>query len=164
VLVVVNEELIFRGYGFDTLEEALGTPGTIAISVPLFALNHGPGWKRFIGFTMAGLLLALLRLGTGNLWLAGGFHLAWNLAQQALFGPPDGSPSIRPLQLHGPPAWVGRPGYPDPGWLQVLAFTLLAALAGAWLRQKRAAEGSDGCAAPSGVGILIRDDAAAGPR
>jgi membrane protease YdiL (CAAX protease family) len=147
------EEIIFRGYGFDTLEEALGTPGAIAISVPLFALNHGPGWKRFVGFSMAGLLLAFLRLGTGNLWLAGGFHLAWNLVQQALFGPLDGPPSIRPLQLHGPPAGVGRPGRPDPGWLQILAFTLLAALAGVWLRQKRAAERSDGCATPSGVGI-----------
>lgn len=134
-LLVFNEEQIFRGYGFDTLRAALGTPGAMVVSVPLFALYHGRGVKRFLGLGTAGLFLTLLRLGTGNLWLAAGFHFAWNLAQEGFFGPVNGPPSLRPLHLHGPVAWIGRPGHPDPGWLQIIATTLMVILAAGWPRR-----------------------------
>lgn len=132
-MLVFDEEMVFRGYGFDALVEALGLPGALAVSSGLFARYHGPGWKRFLGLSIAGLLLAFLRLRTGNLWLVGGFHYGWNIAQKSIFGPPDGAPSLRPLQVHGPAEWVGRPGHPEPGWLQILSLTLLAAMAGGWL-------------------------------
>lgn len=128
--LVFNEEIVFRGYGLDTLTEAFGQRGALAVSIALFARYHGPGWKRFLGLSLAGLLLALLRLRTGNLWHVAGFHLGWNVAQKSIFGPPDGAPSLRPLQLHGPEAWVGRPGHPDPGWLQILTTASMAAVAG----------------------------------
>jgi membrane protease YdiL (CAAX protease family) len=131
--VVFNEEVIFRGYGLDTLRAAIGLPAAVAISSALFAGAHGAGWKRFLGLGTAGLFLALLRLRTGNLWLAAGFHWGWNVAQISLLGPEDGPPSLRPLRLHGPEAWVGKPGEPDPGWLHILATVALAALAGAAL-------------------------------
>lgn len=108
--------MIFRGYWLDTLRAAFGTPTALAIAVPLFARYHGSGWKRLLGVSAAGLLLAFLRLGTGNL-LAAGFHYGWNIAQKSIFGPEDSTPSLRPLRLHGPEAWGGRPGYPEPGWL-----------------------------------------------
>lgn len=136
-VLVFNEEVIFRGYGLDTLEEAFGLPIALAISVPLFARYHGPGWKRFLGLSAAGLLLAFLRLRMGNLWLVGGYHFGWNVIQKSIFGPPDGAPSLRPLQLHGPEAWVGRPGHPDPGWLQIIASALIAGIAGATLWRSR---------------------------
>jgi len=137
-VLVFNEETIFRGYGLDTLRAACGLPAALAISVPLFARYHGPGWKRFVGLGAAGLLLTLLRLRTGNLWLAAGFHWGWNVAQLSLFGPKEGAPSLRPLHLHGPDAWVGRPGEPDPGWLQILTTVVMAALAGMELKRSRA--------------------------
>lgn len=133
--LVFNEEMIFRGYGLDTLQQALGPTGGLALSITLFARYHGPGWKRFLGLSAAGVLLALLRLRTGNLWLVAGYHLGWNVAQKSIFGPPDGAPSLRPLQLHGPEAWVGRPGHPDPGWLQILTTVVMAAIAGIALWQ-----------------------------
>jgi lincosamide nucleotidyltransferase len=43
----------------------------------------------------------------------------------------------RALELHGPEAWVGRPGHPDPGWLQILATLLMTAVAGSWLWRRR---------------------------
>lgn len=135
--LVFNEEMIFRGYGLDTLEQALGLPGALALSTALFARYHGPGWKRFLGLSLPGLFLAFLRLRTGNLWLAAGFHLGWNVTQKSLFGPPDGAPSLRPLHVHGPVAWVGRPAHPEPGWLQTLTFGALALIAGAMLRRSR---------------------------
>lgn len=136
-VLVFNEEMIFRGYGLDTLRAAFGLPAALSLSVPLFARYHGPGWKRFLGLSTAGLLLALLRLGTGNLWFAAGFHYGWNIAQKSIFGPEDSTLSLRPLQLHGPEAWVGRPGHPDPGWLQILATLLMTAVAGMWLWRRR---------------------------
>lgn len=137
-VLVFNEEMIFRGYGLDTLRAAFGTPTALAISVPLFARYHGSGWKRLLGLSSAGLLLAFLRLGTGNLWLAAGFHYGWNIAQKSIFGPEDSAPSLRPLRLHGPEAWVGRPGHPEPGWLQIVSTIIMATVAGGWLWRKRA--------------------------
>lgn len=135
--LVFNEEQIFRGYGFDTLRRALGLPAAIALSTALFARYHGPGWRRFLGLSLPGLFLTFLRLRTGNLGLAAGFHFGWNVAQKSIFGPPDGAPALRPLQLHGPAAWVGRPGHPEPGWLQVITFALLALIAGARVWRSR---------------------------
>jgi len=132
-----DEEMVFRGYGLDTLRAALGLPGALALSIALFARYHGSGAKRFLGLSAAELLLALLRLRTGNLWLVSGFHLAWNLMQKAVFGPPDGAPSLRPLHIHGPAAWVGHPGHPEPGWLQILWTLEMAATAGAELWRSR---------------------------
>jgi hypothetical protein len=100
-LLVSNEELIFRGYGLDTLRAAFGLPVALAISVPLFARYHGPGWKPFLGLSTVGLFLAFLRLGTGNLWLAAVFHYGWNIAQKSIFGPEDSAPSLRPLRQGG---------------------------------------------------------------
>lgn len=135
--LVFNEEMVFRGYGLDTLHEALGLPAALAVSIALFARYHGPGWKRFLGLGAAGVLLALLRLRTGNLWLVAGYHLGWNVAQKSVFGPPDGPPSLRPLHIHGPAAWVGRPAHPDPGWLQILTTGIMALIAGIDLWRSR---------------------------
>lgn len=129
--LVFNEEMVFRGYGLDALTDALGQRGGMALSIALFARYHGPGWKRFAGLSTAGTLLTLLKLRSGELWHAAGFHWGWNVAQKSIFGPPDGAPSLRPLRLHGSEAWVGRPGHPDPGWLQIIATALLALAAGA---------------------------------
>ena len=133
--LVFNEEMVFRGYGLDTLTEAFGQRGALALSIGLFARYHGPGWKRFLGLSLAGALLALLRLRTGNLWHVAGFHWGWNITQKAIFGPSDGAPSLRPLQLHGPPEWVGRPGHPDPGWLQIATTAVMTVVAGLAFRR-----------------------------
>lgn len=143
---VFNEEVIFRGYGLDTLRLAVGLPTAVTISTALFARAHGPGWKRFVGLGAAGLFLTLLRLKTGNLWRAAGFHWGWNVAQISLLGPEDGPPSLRPLHLHGPEGWVGKPGEADPGWLQILATLALVAIAGGALgyqQGRRAMEQAD---------------------
>jgi Type II CAAX prenyl endopeptidase Rce1-like len=124
--IVINEELVFRGYGLDTLRVAAGLPGAVAISTALFAVYHGLEPRQLLNTGVAGILLTVLRLGSGKLWLGAGCHFGWNSMQTAVFGPTSGPPSLRPLHLHGPEAWIGRPGTAEPGWLSILIPAVLA--------------------------------------
>jgi membrane protease YdiL (CAAX protease family) len=134
---VWNEEMVFHGYGFDLLRRAFGLYWACLISTVLFAVYHGLGVRRVLALSLLGAVFLLLRLETESLWLPVGFHWAWNMVQDAVVGNPDVAPSIRPLLVHGPEAWVGRPGAVQPGWLVVL---YLAALFGflLWRRARRA--------------------------
>ncbi len=77
----------------------------------------------------------LLRLHSDALWLPVGYHWAWNVLQTAIFGAPDSAPSIRPLHLHGPERWMGRPGAPEPGLLSTLVHLVMALLLWLWMRR-----------------------------
>jgi membrane protease YdiL (CAAX protease family) len=129
--IAINEELVFRGYGYTTLSLALPEPLPSAIVTALFAMAHPIKLRTLVGEAALGLALLALRQRSGSIWMPVGFHWASNFLQSAVFGPPDGAPSLRPLQLHGPAFWLGRPGHPDPGLLATL--TCLAVAAGIWL-------------------------------
>ncbi|MEP7189468.1 MAG: CPBP family intramembrane glutamic endopeptidase, partial [Roseiflexaceae bacterium] len=109
--VAWNEEMLFRGYGFETLRAATGTGASAGILIPLFALYHGFSPRVLVGMSVAGTLFTVLRLQTHGVWFGIGYHWAWNVMQTAVFGPPDGLPSIRPLHVQDSSAWMGRPGY-----------------------------------------------------
>jgi membrane protease YdiL (CAAX protease family) len=117
---VWNEEMVFRGYGFDILRRAFGVYPAAVISTVLFAVYHGFGVRRLLALNLLGAVLLLLRLETGSLWFPIGFHWAWNIVQEAVIGNPALAPSIRPLHVRGPEAWIGRPGAVQPGWLVTL--------------------------------------------
>lgn len=137
--VAWNEEQVFRGYGLDTLEAALGTRGAAAVLIPLFAIAHP--WKpaALMGNLAAGLLLTLLRQHHRTIWLGLGYHWAWNVVEAAVFGPANELPAIRPMELHGPVRWVGRPGFPEPGLLVTLTHLAAAGVVGlvGWWRARR---------------------------
>jgi membrane protease YdiL (CAAX protease family) len=136
--VAWNEEQVFRGYGFDTLEASIGTAGASAVLVPLFASAHPFIPSVLVIQGVAGALLLAQRLTTGSIWFGVGFHWASNLMEAAVFGPTDGLPSLRPLHFHGPKAWVGRPGHPEPGLLDgLVSLVELAAIGAVWWRKKR---------------------------
>jgi membrane protease YdiL (CAAX protease family) len=133
--VAWNEEMLFRGYGFETLRAALGQRRAVAVLIPFFALYHGVEPQLFLGMAAGGTVLIVLRLHSDALWLPIGYHWAWNVLQTALFGPPDAEPSVRPLHVHGPARWMGRPGYPEPGLLSTLISLTMALLV--WVRMRR---------------------------
>lgn len=86
------EELMFRGYPFQRLVEAIGSGGAIAVFSILFALMHflNPGSSR-LGMwntVVIGIALSLAYLRTRALWLPLGFHFAWNAALGVAFGLP----------------------------------------------------------------------------
>src|SRR5271157_4529191 len=86
------EELMFRGYPFQRLEEGIGAIGAIAVFSILFGAVHlsNPGasvWG-LINTILIGILLAIAYLRTRALWLPWGIHFGWNTALGFLFGLP----------------------------------------------------------------------------
>ena len=86
------EELMFRGYPFQRLVEAIGSGGAILVFSALFGLVHlmNPGasfWGLF-NTVAIGVVLSLAYLRTGALWLPWGIHFAWNATLGVVFGLP----------------------------------------------------------------------------
>src|SRR5579884_1554547 len=88
----VAEEMMFRGYPFQRLEEAVGPVGAIVVFSVLFALVHlsNPGASPLglVNTVLIGLVLAIAYLRTRALWWCWGIHFGWNAALGLLFGLP----------------------------------------------------------------------------
>jgi membrane protease YdiL (CAAX protease family) len=91
-VAALAEEVVFRGYPFQQLVEAMGpTLATILFSI-FFAVMHmfNPGANRasFLVTVFCGWLLSVAYLRTRALWVAWGWHFAWNASMCVLFGLP----------------------------------------------------------------------------
>lgn len=137
--VAWNEEQVFRGYGHTTLVLALPRPLADSVLLALFALFHPLKPLTLVGEAALGLALLALRDRHGDIWMPVGYHWAWNTLQAAVFGPADGPPSLRPIVVHGPAEWVGRPGHPEPGYLSTLVSLAVAAGVFVWSQHEREA-------------------------
>ena len=85
----IGEELLFRGYAFQTLMVYMGPFATILPFGVLFGLAHSSNLAvsnlGLINTTAWGILLGYSFLRSGDLWLPIGLHLGWNWALP-LFG------------------------------------------------------------------------------
>lgn len=86
----VFEELFFRGILFRSVEALLGSWISLVFSSLVFGLVHllnpeGTLEGAIYISIEAGLLLAAAYLLTRRLWMAIGFHMAWNYTQSAIF-------------------------------------------------------------------------------
>jgi uncharacterized protein len=94
LIVGIAEELIFRGFIFNTIEKGLGTSYALVITSVLFAgahlLNPVPLNQRIIGCLAlvfeAGLLFNSAYLINRRLWLPIGIHCAWDFFEGPFFG------------------------------------------------------------------------------
>jgi uncharacterized protein len=88
----LTEEVAFRGYPFRRLIESIGPVAASLVMSFLFGLGHrlnpGATWTSTFVTMLAGLLLSIAWLRTHGLWLAWGFHFAWNASMGILFGLP----------------------------------------------------------------------------
>lgn len=86
------EEMMFRGYPFQRLDEAIGPLGAIAVFSVFFALMHlsNPGASPLglLNTVLIGVVLAIAYLRTRALWLCWGVHFGWNVALGLFFGLP----------------------------------------------------------------------------
>jgi membrane protease YdiL (CAAX protease family) len=140
--VAWNEEMVFRGYGFEVLRAAIGQGAAVGVLIPFFALYHGLEALRLLGTAAPGATLMLLRLQSDALWLPIGYHWSWNVCQSAIFGPVESMPSLRPLKVHGPPYWVGRPGEAEEGLLSILIHLTVGVVAWLCMRHRHRRLGS----------------------
>ena len=86
------EEMMFRGYPFQRLEEAIGPVGAILVFSVLFGAVHltnpGASLLGLLNTVLIGIVLAVAYLRTRALWLPWGLHFGWNACLGLLFGLP----------------------------------------------------------------------------
>ena len=85
----MGEELLFRGYGFQTLLAAAGPYATILPVAIVFALLHGNNpnatWFGLANTALFGVVFGYAYLRSRDLWLPIGLHFGWNFTLP-LFG------------------------------------------------------------------------------
>jgi len=133
VLVGFTEEFFIRGYPLFTLTTGIGFwPAAILLSIAFGALHLGNGGEDWLGALSAGsaglLFCAILRR-TGDLWMAIGFHAAWDWAETFFYGVPD-SGQVTPGHMlnptfHGPKLLTGGSVGPE-GSVLVFAILILS--------------------------------------
>lgn len=82
VLGAFGEELLFRGYGFQTLWRAFGPLAALVVTGLLFGLAHASNRNAtavsVMNTALWGMLLGCAVVRSRDLWLATGVHLGWN--------------------------------------------------------------------------------------
>ncbi|HEY0677063.1 MAG TPA: CPBP family intramembrane glutamic endopeptidase [Chitinophagaceae bacterium] len=136
MLVAVSEEAVFRGYILNNLMKSMNRWVALAISSLLFALFHSanPGSNPLAIFYifLAGFVLGVNYIFTGNLWFAIMFHFSWNFFLGPVLGyEVSGLPLISLLEqdISGPD-WLtggefGLEGSILDGIFSVIVFILL---------------------------------------
>lgn len=156
VAVAFYEELVSRGYHLRNIAEGLAElsprlgPRAVLIlatllSATIFGLSHSGNANAstistvYIG--LAGCMLALGVLWTGELGLAIGLHLSWNFFQGNVFGfPVSGNPMdprIFDVIQRGDPLITGGAFGPEAGLIGVAAMAVGAGLIAVWVRLSR---------------------------
>ncbi|QJS99860.1 CPBP family intramembrane metalloprotease [Streptomyces asoensis] len=91
----VTEELMFRGFALQALEQRWGSRAAIVITGLFFGVAHlgAPGagvWSALAIALEAGVMLGVAFLWRRNIWFVTGLHFAWNTAEQLLGIPVSG--------------------------------------------------------------------------
>ncbi|MFC9425725.1 CPBP family intramembrane glutamic endopeptidase [Streptomyces sp. NPDC056987] len=91
----VTEELMFRGFALQALEQRWGSRAAIVITGLFFGVAHlgAPGasvWSALAIALEAGVMLGVAFLWRRTIWFVAGLHFAWNTAEQLLGIPVSG--------------------------------------------------------------------------
>jgi hypothetical protein len=131
----MGEEVLFRGYAFQTLIQAVTFLPAMLLMAVVFGLAHlqNPHVTAFslCNVVLSGILFSFAYMKTRGLWLPFGVHLAWNFSQTTLFGLPtsgmfDAGHALFNAAQSGP-VWIGGGEFgPEGGVLATIAlFTSL---------------------------------------
>lgn len=155
------EEYSFRGYFLYTLTDGFSGLGPIrsgggflissVVVSTLFGMAHGqnPGETPMglIAVVIFSLVFCFVLWRTGDLWMAVGFHMAWDWGQTFFYGVPDsGIPSQGHLltpSFHGPDIWTGGTVGPEASFLTPLVLLLVALAVHLRYRQAKYRPGAD---------------------
>lgn len=138
LLGAAAEEMLFRGYPFQTLLRSWPVLAALLPTSVFFALVHLANPNVAPGFTilntaLAGAWLAVAYWRTRSLWFPTGLHWGWNWAQGAFLGSPvSGITSLAPDPLlrfaDDGPAWLGGGAYGIEGGAACTVALLLSTL------------------------------------
>jgi uncharacterized protein len=132
----LTEELLFRGYIFAVIREAVGWRWALLLTSVVFGLLHsqnpGANLEPLAIVTLAGFFLGGILLLTDSLWAAWMAHFAWNWSMAALLhtavsGIPETAPGYRVIDS-GPDWATGGTWGPEGG-----AFAAVGMLVGLWI-------------------------------
>jgi membrane protease YdiL (CAAX protease family) len=132
-MAALAEELLFRGYPFQSLMQGLTfLPAALGTSV-LFAAAHlrNPeiSISGVVNIALAGMWLSIAYLKTRTLWLPFGLHFSWNLCQTTVFSLPTSGIRMEDRMLFSAtqqgPDWVTGGSFgPEGGVLATIAIIL----------------------------------------
>lgn len=154
VLLAVREEFLCRGYGLVALAEVSAFwPAALASTVWFtwtHADNAGENWLGLANVAAFGLLACLMLRRTGSLWMAIGFHAAWNWGQTYVYGVSDSGHPAPPGHLlasstsPAAPAWLSGASVGPEGSALCAALLALLIVLYAWLSSRQVmASGSE---------------------
>lgn len=147
VLLAAREEFLYRGYGQAKLAAAAGFWPAAMATTAWFTATHLPGGREnMIGLAnlaLFGLVACLTLQRTGSLWLAIGYHAAWDWGETYLFGVADSGHDAAPGHLFtasvpaSAPAWLaGGTVGPEGSVLCVALLALVGVACVRWLRPR----------------------------
>lgn len=146
LIAAAAEELVFRGYIFQTLVRSNHTVAAFLLTSTLFAMVHqgNPG-ANIIGWAntfLAGIWFGIAYLKTKELWFVSGIHFAWNWLQGSLYGiEVSGLTEISPhpvlKELETGPAWIGGGSYGLEGGIVTTISILISIIAINYLTSER---------------------------
>lgn len=134
IVAALFEELLYRGYAFQTLLRGAHPSIPIVILSLLFGLGHWGNPNRTLFSTantvLAGIWLSVAYLRSRNLWYPTALHLSWNLMLGPIFGLPV-SGRIMPahpllLTSSGNPVWLTGGSYGSEGGVAATIVLLCA--------------------------------------
>jgi hypothetical protein len=143
LVLAYREEFLYRGYGMFALSETTTFWFAALASTVWFTwTHHGPGenWIGLANVAIFGTVACFTLWRTGSLWLALGFHAAWDWGETYLYGVSDSGHAaptghlIASLVPSSSPVWLsGGPVGPEGSILCTAVMLLLGIACIVWL-------------------------------
>ena len=131
----VKEEVIFRGYAFQRLAEAITPAGAVVVTSAVFGLVHLANphhtWISTANTALVGVAFSVAYLRTRGLWLPIGMHFSWNFIQGSILGLPVSglmmTSSVFTAHISGPERITGGAYGPEGGLLATVVIVFATA-------------------------------------